>query len=256
MHELSFTCSDETSITLYVLTNTKLCNLHAKGIFEHNIDLITTVTAFQAVPCVEVFFMFTISKQNSMIDNEVVSRIARKIRATRLEKNLTIQQLATRSNVSKGLLSKVENSRTVPSLPVFITILQSLDISLKDFFYEMTLINGKDYILVKKDGGTTMEREGRDGFNYQYLLSQNIPNCTMEAVLLTLDPGAKGKPTTTDGYEIKYILSGNCDYQINNDVIHLEEGDSLYFDASVPHLPINKTRRKVVMLVIYFILPK
>ena len=191
-----------------------------------------------------------------MVDNEVVSRIAQKIRATRLEKNLTIQQLATRSNVSKGLLSKVENSRTIPSLPVFVSIIQSLDISLKEFFHDMVLTNGKDYLLVKKDDYTPLEREGRSGFHYQCILSQNITNCSMDAVLLTLEPGAKGKPTTTDGYEFKYILSGSCEYQINNEVILLEEGDSIYFDASIPHVPLNHSRKKVIMLVIYFILAK
>jgi len=191
-----------------------------------------------------------------MIDNEVVSRIAQKIRSKRLEKNLTIQQLSTRANVSKGLLSKVENSRTVPSLPVFITLIQSLDISLKEFFEDMVLINGRDYLLVKKENYTPVEREGRAGFNYQYILSQTLTTCTMEAVVLTLDPGAKGRPSTSDGYEFKYIISGNCDYQINNEIIQLDEGDSIYFDASVPHLPMNTSRKKVVMLVLYFILPK
>lgn len=191
-----------------------------------------------------------------MIDNEVVARIAQKIRSKRLEKNLTIQQLSSRANVSKGLLSKVENSRTVPSLPVFITLIQSLDISLKEFFEDMVLINGRDYLLVKKDNYVPVEREGRAGFNYQYILSQTLTTCTMEAVILTLDPGAKGRPSTSDGYEFKYIISGNCDYQINNEIIQLEEGDSIYFDASVPHLPINSSRKKVVMLVLYFILPK
>jgi len=191
-----------------------------------------------------------------MIDNEVVSRIAQKIRATRLEKNMTIQQLATRTKVSKGLLSKIENSRTLPSLPVFITLIQSLDISLKDFFSEMVLLNGKDYLLIKKDQYTSVEREGREGFDYQHILSQNISTCTMEAVLLTIKPGAKGRPTTTDGYEFKYLISGQCEYLINNERIFLEEGDSLYFDASVPHLPINNSNQQVVMLVIYFLVPK
>jgi len=191
-----------------------------------------------------------------MIDNEVVARIAQKIRSKRLEKNLTIQQLSTRANVSKGLLSKVENSRTVPSLPVFITLIQSLDISLKEFFEDMVLINGRDYLLVKKENYTPVEREGRAGFNYQYILSQTLTTCTMEAVILTLDPGAKGRPSTSDGYEFKYMISGSCDYQINNEIIQLEEGDSIYFDASVPHLPMNTSRKKVVMLVLYFILPK
>jgi transcriptional regulator with XRE-family HTH domain len=191
-----------------------------------------------------------------MVDNEVVIRIAQKIRSTRLEKNLTIQQLATRTNVSKGLLSKIENSRTVPSLPVFVTLIQSFDISLKEFFRDIVLVNGKDYLVVKKEQYTSMEREGRVGFNYQHILSQTLTTCTMEAVILDLEPGAKGRPSTTDGYEFKYMISGSCEYQINDETIVLDEGDSIYFDASLPHIPINRTRKKAVMLVMYFILPK
>ena len=191
-----------------------------------------------------------------MIDDEVVARIAQKIRSARLSKNLTIQQVASKSNVSKGLLSKIENSRTVPSLPVFISLIQSLDISLKEFFEDMVLHNGKDYLLIRKDQYAPMKREGREGFLYQHILSQTITNCTMEASLLTVEPGAKGRPTTTDGYEFKYILKGSCHYQINNDTILLNEGDSVYFDASKPHLPVNPSKKKVLMLVIYFILPK
>lgn len=191
-----------------------------------------------------------------MIDNEIVSRIAQKIRAVRLEKNLTIQELATRSRVSKGLLSKVENSRTIPSLPVFVNLIQSLNISLKEFFEDMVLLNGKDYLHIKRDSFQPMTREGRQGFIYEHILSQTIPTSTIEVVLLTLEPGCKGKPTTTDGYELKYMISGSCEYQINNDVIALEEGDAIYFDASRPHLPMNNTRRRAIMLVIYLIVSK
>jgi transcriptional regulator with XRE-family HTH domain len=191
-----------------------------------------------------------------MVSNEIVSRIAQKIRSTRLKKNLTIQQLAERTKVSKGLLSKIENSRTIPSLPVFVQLIQSLDISLKEFFEDMVLTNGKDYLLIKKDQYTSMEREGRSGFNYQYIISQNIPTATIEVVLLTISPGATGRPTITDGYEFKYLISGNCEYHINEQIVAMEEGDSIYFDSSVPHLPVNKSRRNVTMLVVYFIIPK
>jgi transcriptional regulator with XRE-family HTH domain len=191
-----------------------------------------------------------------MVNDEVVSRIAQKIRATRLKKNLTIQQLADRTNVTKGLLSKIENSRTIPSLPVFVQLIHSLDISLKEFFEDMVPNNGKSYLVIRKDQYTPVEREGRSGFNYQYILSQSISSATMEVVLLTLEPGANGRPTTSDGYEFKYIISGNCEYQINDDILELEEGDSLYFDASMPHLPVNRSKKTVVMLVIYFIVPK
>jgi transcriptional regulator with XRE-family HTH domain len=191
-----------------------------------------------------------------MVNNEMVSRIAQKIRAVRLKKNLTIQQLADRTKVTKGLLSKIENSRTIPSLPVFVQIIQSLDISLKDFFEDMVLSNGKDYLLIKREQYVALEREGRTGFDYRYILSQNIPASTIEIVLLTIKPRATGRPTTTDGFEFKYLISGHCEYHFNNEVVMMEEGDSIYFDASVPHLPVNKTDENVVFLTVYFIIPK
>lgn len=191
-----------------------------------------------------------------MVNNEMVSRITQKIRAIRLKKNLTIQQLADRTKVTKGLLSKIENSRTIPSLPVFVQIVQSLDISLKEFFEDMVLTNGKDYLLIKKGQYASVEREGRAGFDYKYILSQNIPTSTIEVVLLTIKPGATGRPTITDGFEYKYLISGRCEYQMNNETVLMEAGDSIYFDASVPHLPMNKSHEDVVMLAIYFIVPK
>lgn len=191
-----------------------------------------------------------------MVDNQVVSRIAKKIRSTRLEKNLTIQELASRMHVSKGLLSKIENSRTIPSLPVFVTLIQSLEISLKEFFQDMVLVNGRNYLLVKKEQYTPLEREAKSGFHHQFVFSQNVTNCTMEIIILSLEPDSKGKVSTSNGYKFHYMISGSCDYSINNDVVAIEEGDSVYFDATIPHFPTNKSRKKVMMLSIHFILPE
>lgn len=78
-----------------------------------------------------------------MIHDETVILIAQKIRTVRLQKKLTIQQLADRAKLTKGLISKIENSRTVPSLPVFVGLIRALEIPLKDFFDDITLnVNG------------------------------------------------------------------------------------------------------------------
>jgi transcriptional regulator with XRE-family HTH domain len=188
-----------------------------------------------------------------MIDNEIILRIAQKIKAIRTESRLTIQELSDRSAISKGLLSKIENSRTIPSLPVFVSLLQSLNTSPKEFFEDMTLLNGKSYLHIKKSNYLEIEKEDRPGFQYQHILSQNVSITNFEAVLLSIDPGTHGKPTVTDGYEFKYLLSGNCEYHIGETILQLEEGDSLYFDASKPHMPINKSRKPAMMLVLYFL---
>lgn len=188
-----------------------------------------------------------------MAERESYSVIGLKLRATRQEKGLTLQQLADRCNFSKGLLSKIENSRTLPSLPVFIAIVQALDLSLKQFFEDMIFQNGKSYLHIPAPEYTPFVKEDRPGFSYRFIFTQTIPACGMEAVILTVDSNTTGQPTSTDGFEFKYVLSGSCDYQIQNEIIQLQAGDTIYFDATRPHRPINRNSMPVMMLVIYFL---
>ena len=188
-----------------------------------------------------------------MIDSELLPRVAKKIRTLRSNKNLTLAELSKSSNVSKGLLSKIENSRTIPSLPVFLGIVNALGVSLKDFFEGMDLLQGKEYLLIRKDDRQPLHKEDREGFSYRFILAQGIPGSTMEIVILTVQPGARSKPTTTDGFELKYVLAGSCDYYINEEMVRLDEGDVIYFDASKPHMPVNRSSAPVVMMVIYFL---
>lgn len=189
-----------------------------------------------------------------MVERESVLQIAEKIKEARLAKGYTLQQLAQRCSISKGLLSKIENSRTIPSLPVFIGIVQALDLSLKQFFEGMVFQNGKTYLHIPAADYKPLVKEDRPGFAYQFILTQPVPACGLEAVLLTVEPNTTGQPTSTDGFEFKYILSGSCDYQIQNEIVHLAQGDTIYFDATRPHRPINRNPRPVVMLVIYFLI--
>lgn len=188
-----------------------------------------------------------------MIDNKIIIRISQKIRTTRLQKNMTMQQLAAKSNITKGLISRIENGRTVPSLPVFVNLLQALGIPFKTFFEDMILSEGRNYILIKRADTELIEKEGRTGFEYHHILSHTVSSCTMEVALLTIDPEAKCIPTVTDGFELKHILSGECDYMIGKEMLQLQAGDTLYFDASIPHSPVNTGNEGVLMLVVYFL---
>lgn len=190
------------------------------------------------------------------METEVLARIGRKIKALRQERGLTIQDLSTKSNISKGLLSKIENSRTVPSLPVIIGIIQSLEISLKEFFDDMVLLNGNTYLHIKKGQYKTLEKENRKGFTYNYVLGHNFNNVSVEISILEIGEKSDSDPTTTDGFEYKYILEGEIEYHLDKEVILLQEGDSFFFDASKPHLPVNKSGKAAKMLVVYFIEPR
>ncbi len=188
-----------------------------------------------------------------MVEQEIIALIAKRIKVLRQQRGLTLQQLSERSQVSKGLLSKIENSRTIPSLPVFLGLINSLEVSANHFFEGITALTGQNFILIKRKSYQKLKREDRPGFDYRFITGFHTAAASVQAVVLTIKPGAKSKPTTTDGLEFKHILSGSCEYLIDQERIKLDEGDSVLFDATKPHMPISTSRRSVKMLVLYFL---
>ena len=68
------------------------------------------------------------------MQENILIQISSKIKEKRLAKNITIQELANKAKVSKGLISQIENNRTIPSLPVLMNIVHSLDFDMTEFF--------------------------------------------------------------------------------------------------------------------------
>jgi transcriptional regulator with XRE-family HTH domain len=188
-----------------------------------------------------------------MIEKDITESIAKKIREIRQKQGVTLSDLSRRAVLSKGLLSKIENGRTIPSLPVFMNLAKALNTNPKDFFEGSTFPGGKHYLHLKQREYLPSKKEGRIGFDYSFIFSQMLSSCWMRVYLLHVKPKSESKPTITDGYELKFVLHGRCDYHIGSEVLKLEQGDSLYFDASLPHMPVNQSKGDAIMLVIYFI---
>ena len=79
---------------------------------------------------------------------ELLLLIGDKIKKKRTGKNVTVEQLANKAGVSKGLISQIENNRTVPSLPVLFNIIHSLEEDLRTFFEDMHDSSGNNHILI------------------------------------------------------------------------------------------------------------
>ena len=73
------------------------------------------------------------------MEDELVSRLGKRNKSVRKDRGFTLQALSVRSHVTKGLLSKIENSRTIPSLPVFLKLINGLEMNAKDFFDNMVM---------------------------------------------------------------------------------------------------------------------
>ncbi|MBO9151323.1 helix-turn-helix domain-containing protein [Chitinophaga sp. GCM10012297] len=184
----------------------------------------------------------------------VYHRIGGLIRRYRKEKGLKLLDLSGVTGIKSAMLSKIENGRMLPTIPTLFTIIQKLGIKTETFFAELSAEHHfPGYILIPKDSYTPYEKEeGATGFEYQSILENNFEGGAFQISLLTLRPGAQRQPVTTAAYEYLYVLSGNLQYQLEDKTFDLSEGDSLFFDGNIAHVPVNSQKTTVKLLVMYF----
>ncbi|RAJ10500.1 XRE family transcriptional regulator [Chitinophaga skermanii] len=188
------------------------------------------------------------------MQEDIIIQISNKIKEKRKSKGITVQELADKADVSKGLISQIENNRTVPSLLVLVNIIRALNLDMNEFFNDINYKNQSAKVIVKKkDSYQPFEKENAKGFQYRRVLTRNMKNNPIDIVILELKKGARrSQLVKTDAYEYKYIIKGTVEYQIQNDVYHLETGDSIFFDGRLGHKPTNTGDDDALILVVYF----
>lgn len=181
--------------------------------------------------------------------NNFLIGIGKRIKIIRKKQKLTINEVATNAGVSNGLISRIENGRTIPSLPVLLELISALKIDASTFFKDIENSQSRKYIHISKKQQQLIEKEVEaEGFTYHHIFSKSLSAIGFEAVILNITPNSKREKVVTDAWEFKYIISGSCTYYIGEDKIIVNKGDSLYFNGKTPHLPYNHTadRKSVV----------
>ena len=77
--------------------------------------------------------------------------IGKRLKEIRKKNSLTIHEVANRAGVSNGLISRIENGRTIPSLPVLIELIQSLNTDVSHFFEGVENTKNAKYKNIKKE---------------------------------------------------------------------------------------------------------
>ena len=190
------------------------------------------------------------------MDAQLLIRIGRKIRDIRTGQQMKLHEVAEAARISKGLLSRIENGRTVPSLPVLLSIIGNLKVPMHVFFEDIEVVSPAPFVHRKAAQYDPFVKENAVGFLYHHILSRTVFNVALEADILTLQPGSQREPVTTDGFEFKYMLKGELEYHLGDEKMIFQEGDSLFFNGRIPHVPANRSDRPATMLVIYLLSPE
>ena len=161
--------------------------------------------------------------------------IGKRMKELRIQYGLTQQELADRSELTKGFISQLERNLTSPSITTLMDILQCLGTSIGEFFNEAPdeqIVFGKQDYFVKEDT------------EYKNEIKWIIPNAqknTIEPIYLPLQAGGSTCPDTPhEGEEFGYVLQGAVSIHLGNKTYKAKKGESFYYTADKTHFLSSK----------------
>lgn len=158
--------------------------------------------------------------------------IGKKLKELRLQNDLTLGDLASRSELTKGFLSQVERNLTTPSIATLEDILEALGSNLSDFFHEeeekKIVFQTQDFFVDEQEDCT---------------IEWIVPNAQknqMEPIILTLHPGKRSHVLSAyQGQEFGYILKGSVTIIQGNKKYKVRAKETFYMDGSKSHYLYN-----------------
>jgi len=180
-------------------------------------------------------------------------RLGMAIKAVRKEKNMTLKELSDKTGLTGGLLSKIENFRTVPSLPVLVNIASALGTTPSQLLEGVGSVENRRWILSKSSEHKSIEREESKGFFYKSLLEAATSGVNLQVLTLTVNPGGQRDMVITEGDQFVYMLKGSLEFILEGESVTLEEGDLLFFDGTIPHVPRNHGKEPATLLAVYLV---
>jgi transcriptional regulator with XRE-family HTH domain len=169
--------------------------------------------------------------------NALERAIGRQVRRYRKQLGLTITDMCNRTGLSAGMMSKIENGNTSPSLATLRSLSTALNVPVTALFRQFE--EQRDATFVKAGQGLAIERRGtRAGHQYQLLGHSVHSDVSVEPYLITLEQGSEVFPIFQHaGSEFIFMLQGSMIYRHLNATYEMMPGDSLFFDADAPHGP-------------------
>lgn len=163
--------------------------------------------------------------------------IGRAVRQFREQTELTLKELSGAAGISIGMLSKIENGSTSPSLSTLQALSSALNVPVTALFrgFEET----RNATFVEAGTGLKIERRGTRA-GHQYELLGHVPHgpIVVEPYLISLTEKSDVFPIFQHpGLEFIYLLEGQLVYRHGSETYLLTPGDSLFFDSDAAHGP-------------------
>ncbi len=155
--------------------------------------------------------------------------LGERIRKIRIDKKMTIKEIAEKVGVTSSLLSQVEKNKTNPSVNSLMAIAKALEVPISAFFDEEPLadpvIRSNQRNFLKTQSGVTYYLLTPEPFKHHVALIYNV-----------FEKGATvGEMYSHEGEECGFVIEGRLEVVCENKTYILETGDSIILDSTKPH---------------------
>ena len=158
------------------------------------------------------------------------------IRQFRIEKGLTLHQLAEATELSTPYLSQLENDKASPSINTLRRIANALDVNMVEFFAHELV---KDPPIITKADWTKLIIPGWDAEVHQ--LVHVVGNKRMQPFHTLVLPGGKtSEAYSHPGEEFGFVLEGKLTLHLGKEVHVLEPNTAVYYSSLIPHAWFNE----------------
>ena len=165
--------------------------------------------------------------------------IGDRIKRRRQKLGLTQEELAARTELSKGFISQLERNLTSPSIATLMDILEVLGVDISDFFAKA---EDEKVVFTSDD---MFEKEDEEIGSSVVWLVPNAQKNSLEPIMVTLKPGGSTYPDDPhEGEEFGYVLSGAVTLVLGLRRFRLRKGDSFCFKPTEEHYLMNTAQRE------------
>ncbi|MCX7679801.1 MAG: XRE family transcriptional regulator [Spirochaetes bacterium] len=181
-------------------------------------------------------------------------RVGERIKKLREMQGMERSKLARIAGISENYLKDIEDVNVFPDLGTIIRLSKALKTSTG---FMLDADSGYSYSVVRKEDRRKIQRAvsgKRDKPEYEYVsLSLGVTSRHMESFIVTLKENQySNEPSCHDGEEFLYVLEGSLTIKLGNKEETLQEGDSIFYLSTIPHMLKNNSENPAVLLAVVY----
>lgn len=172
----------------------------------------------------------------------IEEQIGIKVKNLRNLNGLTQEELANRTELTKGFISQLERGLTAPSVSTLSDIVECLGTNLADFFHS----ENEEEIVFRN--GDYFEKIDDNGNNTTWLVAP-AQSRSLEPILVKIQPGQElPMDNPHEGEEFGYIMDGTVKLYYGEKVYTLKKGDSFSYKANRKHKLVSACKKTATVL--------